>query len=105
MLCDLTYLGHTTVNNKVRAIDEAAFITSEEENSLSLLDGFPETASWEMDLAAHALVLVGAEPVLQERSTVRGTLVHGREPGLFRIEKTHFNGAGQSELTLKPSRA
>jgi hypothetical protein len=56
--------SHTTVDDKVRAIDKAALIASEEENTLSLLDSLAESASREVNLATGALGLVIAKPVL-----------------------------------------
>jgi hypothetical protein len=61
---------HTTVNNKIGSVDEAALVAGKEKNSLGLLDGFTETASGEVDFAAVTLDLVVAEPVLEERSAV-----------------------------------
>lgn len=40
-----THLGHASVDNEVRAVDEAAFVAGEEEYGVGLFDGFPE-ASW-----------------------------------------------------------
>ena len=61
-----TYLCHTPVNDKVGPVHEAAFVTGEEEDCLSLLDGFAEAAGGEVDFAAVALGCVVAEPVLKQ---------------------------------------
>lgn len=63
-----TYLGHTTINDEVGAVDEAGLITGQEDNSVCLLDGFTETSGREVNLAALTLSLVVTQPVLQKRS-------------------------------------
>jgi hypothetical protein len=68
--CDIS-LGHTAVNDKVAAVDEAGFIRSQEENSLCLLDGLTEAAGREVNLTPVTLRLVVSEPVLQERGVQR----------------------------------
>jgi hypothetical protein len=68
--CDIS-LGHTAVNDKVAAVDEAGLVGSQEEDSLCLLDGLTETAGREVDLTPVTLGLVVSEPVLQERSVQR----------------------------------
>lgn len=57
---------HTAINHKVRAVDEAALIASQEENGLSLLNRLAEAAGREVDFAAVTLGLVVAKPVLEE---------------------------------------
>ena len=61
---DSTYLAQSTVNNKVGAVDEAALITGQEENGLSLLNSLAEPTAGEMHLAAEPLGVVVAQPVL-----------------------------------------
>jgi hypothetical protein len=62
--------GHTTVNNEISAIDEAALVAGKEQYCLSLLDSLAETTSGEVDFATVTLGLVIAEPVLEEGSAV-----------------------------------
>lgn len=57
---------HTAIDYKVRAIDKAALVASEEQDSLSLLDSLAEAARREVDFAAVTLGLVVAEPVLEK---------------------------------------
>ena len=63
---------HTTIDNEVSTVDEAALVAGKEEDALSLLDGFAEATGWEMDFAAVALSFVVAKPILQQR---RATVV------------------------------
>lgn len=63
-----TYLSHAAINNEVLAIHEAAFITSEEQDSVGLLDSLAKAASGKVDLAAMAFCCVITQPVLQESS-------------------------------------
>ena len=63
-----TYLGHTAVNHEILAINEAAFITGKEQDSVGLLDSLAKPSSREVDLATMALCCIIAQPVLQERS-------------------------------------
>lgn len=65
----LAYLGHTAINNKVSAINEAALIASQEEDSLSLLNSLSESSTGEMDLSSQALGSIITQPILKERST------------------------------------
>ena len=67
----VTYLGHTAVNNKVSAVDEAALITGQEYNGMCLLNGLTETTSGEVNLTALTLGLVIAQPILEKRSATR----------------------------------
>jgi hypothetical protein len=60
--------SHTTVNDKVRAIDKGALVAGEKEHTLSLLDSLAETASREVNLATSAFGLVVTQPVLKQRS-------------------------------------
>jgi hypothetical protein len=59
---------HTTINHKVRAVNKAALIASQEENGLGLLNCLAEAARGKVDFAAVTLGLVVAEPVLEEGS-------------------------------------
>ena len=59
-------LGHSAVDDEVRAVDEAALVASQEEDCLRLLDSLAETAAGEVDFAAVALLNVVAEPVLEQ---------------------------------------
>ena len=108
-----TYPSHATVNDEIRAVDEAAFVASEEEDGLGLLDGFTEAAAGKVDLAAVALGRVVAEPILEEGGARFGRLDYflrreeknvlpdgkrGNEEG-----ETYLRGAGQSALNLNPS--
>lgn len=63
-------LSHSAVNDKVRAVDEAALVASQEEDCLRLLDSLAETAAGEVDFAAVALLNVVAEPVLEQGCAV-----------------------------------
>lgn len=67
----VTYLGHTTVNNKVSAVDEAALIAGQEDNGMRLLNGLTETSSGEVNLTALTLGLIITQPVLEKRSANR----------------------------------
>ena len=58
---------HTTIDNKVSTVDEAALVAGKEEDTLGLLDGLAKATGWEVDFAAVALSLVVAKPVLQQR--------------------------------------
>jgi len=91
---------HATVNHKVRAVDETALVAGKKQNCLSLLDGLAKTSSGEVNLAAVALGLVVAEPVLEKWGAV---LVS------YSIREKHmlayFSGAGHKALNLKPSLA
>ena len=64
-----TDLGHASIDNEVRSIDEAALIARKEEHGLSLFNGFAKASSREMDLTAVAFGCVVAEPVLEEWCT------------------------------------
>jgi hypothetical protein len=59
-------LGHSAVNDEVRAIDEATLIASQEEDCLRLLNSLAETAAGEVDFAAVALLNIVTEPVLEQ---------------------------------------
>lgn len=59
-------LGHTAIDDEIRAIDEARLVAGQEENSLGLLDGLAEAAAGEVHFAAVTLLGVVTEPVLQE---------------------------------------
>jgi len=61
---------HTTINNKVSTVYEAALVAGKEEDALSLLDGFTKATGWEMDFAAVALSFVVAKPILQQRRAI-----------------------------------
>ena len=60
-------LRHSAVDDKVRAVDEAALVAGQEEHGLRLFDGLAEAAAGEVDFAAVALLGVVAEPVLEQR--------------------------------------
>ena len=66
----MTYLSHATINYEICPINKAALIAGKEEHRLSLLNGFTEATSREMDLAAMALRCVVTKPILQKRCTV-----------------------------------
>ena len=83
-----THLGHATVDNKVRAVYEAAFVAGEEEDGVGLFDGFAEAAGWKMYLAAVALGCVVAEPVLKE-----GGAAYGRHWSVPRCAKLQRVGS------------
>jgi hypothetical protein len=95
-------LGHAAVNDEVSSIDEAALVASKEEDTLSLLNGLAKTTSREVNFATVALLLVVTEPVLKERGAVVVSTYYTEQ--MLHME-TYFNGAGHSELNLKPSRA
>ena len=59
--------GHATIDNEVRAVDEAALVASKEQHSLRLLDGLAEAAGWEVYLTSMALGCVVTEPILKKR--------------------------------------
>jgi len=63
-----------------------------------LLDGLAESASWEVDLSTETLLLVIAQPVLEQGSAKRvlARTNHQRHA-------TYLRGAGQSELNRKPA--
>ena len=60
------YPGQPAIDYKVGPVDEAALITSEEEDGLRLLNSFAKAAGRKMDLAAMALSRIVTEPVLEE---------------------------------------
>jgi hypothetical protein len=64
------YLGHATIDNKIRTVNETAFVTSKEKNSLRLLDSLAESARGEMNLTTMSLFCIIAEEVLEQWSTV-----------------------------------
>lgn len=64
MSWDPAYLSQSSVNNKVCGIDETALIARKEEHRICLLNGLAKPAAWKVNLAAVALCLVVAEPVL-----------------------------------------
>lgn len=66
----LTNLAHSTVNNKVSSVDEAALVAGEEDDSVGLLDGLTETAGREVNLATETLGLVIAQPVLKKGGAI-----------------------------------
>ena len=59
--------SHSTIDNEVCAVDEAALIAGKEEHALGLLNGLTEATGREMDFATSALGLVVAKPVLKKR--------------------------------------
>lgn len=61
-----TYLGHSSINNKLSRVHEAALVTGKEQDCLSLFDSLAEPASWEMDLTTVSLCCVITKPVLEE---------------------------------------
>lgn len=61
---------HATIDHEIRSVDEAALVTSKEQDCLSLLNSLSEAASGEVNLATVTLLLVVAEPVLEEGSAV-----------------------------------
>ena len=63
-------LSHTTIDNEVCAIDEAALVAGQEKHCLGLLDCLTKAACGEVNLAAVALLSIVTEPVLEERGTV-----------------------------------
>jgi hypothetical protein len=70
--------GHTAVDNKVRAIDEAALVAGKEKHALGLLNSLTEAASGEVDFTTGALDLVVTEPVLEKRGAeIFSTLMPG----------------------------
>jgi hypothetical protein len=60
--------GHTAIDNKISAVNEAALVTGKEEYRLSLLNGLAKATSGEVNFTTVALGLVVAEPVLEEGS-------------------------------------
>lgn len=68
-------LGHTTVDDKVCAVDETALVAGQEENCLRLLNGFAKATAGEVDFAAVALLGVITEPVLEKGSAGEVSLV------------------------------
>lgn len=63
-----TYLGHSTIHNKVTAIDETALVTSQKHHGMSLLNSLSEPTSREVHLPPEALGLVVTQPILQKGS-------------------------------------
>jgi hypothetical protein len=92
--------GHTTVDNKVCTIDETALVASEEENGLSLLNGFAEATSREVDFTTGSLNCVVTKPILQKGSA---GIISSRTSEEAR--STYLSGAGQRELNRKASLA
>lgn len=96
-------LGQAAVNDKVRGIDEAALVAGEEHHRVRLLNSLAKATSGEMHLTTEALRLVITKPVLEKGCAIHSQSTEPPPPGRKRI--TYFNGAGQSELNLNPSRA
>lgn len=59
-------LGQSAIHNKIGSIDKAALVTSEEDNSMSLLDRLTKSPSREMHLPTEPLRLVITKPVLKK---------------------------------------
>lgn len=72
----MTYPRHSSVNHEISSIDEAALVTSKENNSMGLLNGLTETSCREVDFTTEALGLVITEPVLQKRSATNVSIIH-----------------------------
>jgi hypothetical protein len=87
-----TDLGHATIDDKVSPVHEAAFVTSEEEYRLCLLDSFPKAAAREVNFAAVPLSQIVTQPVLEERGTMRA-------PQSMKISSQN----GMEDMTEKPS--
>lgn len=68
----LTYLAHSTVNNKVSSVDKAALVAGKENDGVSLLDGLTETAGREVNLTTETFGLVIAQPVLEKGGAIGG---------------------------------
>lgn len=83
-------LGHATIDHHLVAVDKACLVAGQEQNSLSLLDGLAKAARREVDLTAHALGDVIAEPVLEKRSVERC--------GAQAVEAEAFTGVDNGEL-------
>lgn len=62
---------HTAIDHEVSAVDEAGLVAGEEENRLSLFNGFSKTTGGEVNLAAVALGLIITKPVLEKRSATK----------------------------------
>lgn len=92
--------GHTTVNDKVAAVDEAGLIGSQEQDSLGLLNSLAETAGGEVDLAPVALRLVISEPVLEERSVQRRRAKSVEAEALASVDDGQLTGHGE-DSTLR----
>lgn len=60
-------LGQAAVHHEVCGINKAAFIASQEDDSMSLLDRLTEPAGGKMDLTPESLLLVVSKPILQKR--------------------------------------
>jgi hypothetical protein len=84
-------LGHSTIDDKIRAVDERALVGSQEEHGLSLLDGFSESTSREMNLTPVPLCRVVAEPVLEQRRVQRSRAQS--------VEAEPFTSVHDGELT------
>ena len=94
--------GHTTVDDKVGTIDEAALIAGEEENTLGLLDGLTEPAGGEVHLTTESFGLIITQPVLQKRCAI---IVSVTVSDIHTVGETYFRGAGHRALKRNPSRA
>lgn len=92
------YLCHASIDDKVGAVDEAAFVTGEKDDGVSLLDGFPEAAARKVDLTPVALFFVISEPVLEERGAERVSAIRGST-----AQASYLRGAGQIALKRKPA--
>jgi hypothetical protein len=67
---DETYLGHTSVNDKIGAVHEATFVTSQKQHGLSLFDRLAESSCREMNFSSMALCSIIAKPILKKRCAI-----------------------------------
>ena len=68
-LREIAYFRHSPINHEVGPIHETTLIAGQEQDGLSLFNGFAEAAGWEVHLAALAFGCVVTEPVLQQSRT------------------------------------
>jgi len=73
--------SHATIDNEVRAIDEAALIAGKEEHALGLLNGLAEAAGRKMDFTTGALGLVVTKPILKKRGAENVSEKVRKRPG------------------------
>ena len=60
----ITYLGHSTVNNKIVTVDEAAFVAGKENHCVRLFNGLAESSGREVHLTTEPLRFIITQPIL-----------------------------------------
>lgn len=91
-----TYLSHSTINNEISTVDEAALVTGKEKHSLSLLNRLTKAPSWEVHLASVALGLIITQPILKERRVQRRRAKRVEPVALTSMHNSQLPGHGEN---------